>query len=406
MKIARINLTEGLYCATIATLPLFAVRGLPGGISLPLGFMLLMVLVMGLRAAVTGRIPAVFTRLDVAFGAYLLVALFGLIDSATPSVLFAIFKSFVYLISYLGLKMVLIEIPERRLERLTAAGLIIGTVSFGAVMLYSLYVTGSISILFGSFNYWTVTVRVFNSIDTVFGQSREGFASVHVMRNSVGEAFSFYVIAALVYGFRSPLTRWAIAGVNVIFALSMFSRRALLAVSFGVFGAFATDSQGLKRVLAIVVMAAGVVGFMLTSEASGRLTDFSDHARAEQYREAVELFGESPVFGHGYGSKLAAGNYVHNFVLAGAMMMGALGLVVTAWIFIHILKGLVLGMRAGGGFQTPLFLIIPVLGMIVGSTVEGIFTMTSWVTLALHDVSQQRRQPKGAELGLESTPHV
>ena len=83
---------------------------------------------------------------------------------------------------------------------------------------------------------------------------------------------------------------------------------------------------------------------------------------------------------------------MHNFVLAGAMMMGTLGLIVTLWIFLHVVKELVLGMRATTGFQTPLFLIIPILGMMVGSTVEGIFTMTSWVALALHDVSVLRRK--------------
>ena len=392
VQIPRVGLHEALYCGTIATLPLFAVRGIPGGISLPLAFMLLMVVAIGLRAVLTSQVPAVFSRLDAALCGYLLVALVGLIDAATPEVLFAIAKSFIYLMAYLAFKMVLIEIPERRLEQLTGIGLILGTISFGLVMLYSLYSTGSLGVLFGSFSYWTVTVQVFNSIDSVFGQSRDEFASVHVMRNSVGEAFAFYVIAALVYGFRSKLMRLGVAGVNVIFALSMFSRRALLAVCFGVFGALATEVRGVKRALAIAAMAAGVLGYMVTSEASSRLTDFSDHARAEQYQEAVQLFGESPYFGHGYGAKLSTGNYVHNFVLAGAMMMGTLGLIVTLWIFLHVVKELVLGMRATPGFQTPLFLIIPILGMMVGSTVEGIFTMTSWVALALHDVSVLRRK--------------
>ena len=54
----RVKLTvpEALYVGTIASLPLFAVRGLPGGVSIPLGCMLLMLIWMGVRAILTGRL--------------------------------------------------------------------------------------------------------------------------------------------------------------------------------------------------------------------------------------------------------------------------------------------------------------------------------------------------------------
>ena len=56
VQIPRVGLHEALYCGTIATLPLFAVRGIPGGISLPLAFMLLMVVAIGLRAVLTSQL--------------------------------------------------------------------------------------------------------------------------------------------------------------------------------------------------------------------------------------------------------------------------------------------------------------------------------------------------------------
>lgn len=382
---------EWLYVGVVASLPLFPVRGLPGGVSISLFLMLCMFGVYFVRAIMTGSVPSVFSKLDFALLCYLIVALFGMIDTASPEVLFSIGKSTIYMLAYLALKMAISEIPRQRLESLTGIGVVAGTVSFGAVMVFALYSTGSLSVLAGNFSYWTVTVGVFSSIDTVFGQARDDFASVHVMRNSVGEAFSFYVIAALVFGFRRRIMKVYMAVANTVFALSMFSRRALLAICFGVFGASMRQAGPGRKLLASLGMALGVAGYMYSAGASSRLTDFRDEARSVQYSEAMARFAESPIFGDGYGAKLSSGNYVHNFILSGAMMMGALGLIVTVWIVAKIALDCLRGFRAERGLQTSMFLIIPMLGMMVGSTVEGIFTMTSWVVLAIHEVHWARR---------------
>ena len=114
--------------------------------------------------------------------------------------------------------------------------------------------------------------------------------------------------------------------------------------------------------------------------------DFTDQARTEQYTEAIQAILDKPLLGHGYGARLSTENYVHNFVLAGTMMMGLLGLLITAAILFYVVKSCALGLKARGGIQLPVILIIPILGMLVGSTVEGIFTITSWVAIALHEV--------------------
>ena len=388
---SSLSAVEWLYVGVIASLPLFPVRGLPGGVSISLFLMLCMFGMYFVRAVMTASVPAIFSKLDLALLCYLIVALFGMVDTASPEVLFSIGKSTIYMLAYLALKMGISEIPHQRLETLTGVGVIAGTISFGAVMLFALYSTGSLSVLAGNFSYWTVTVGVFSSIDSVFGQARDDFTSVHVMRNSVGEAFSFYVIAALVFGFRRRLTKVYMAVANTVFALSMFSRRALLAICFGVFGASMRQAGPGRKVLAGLGMALGVAGYMFSSGADSRLTDFRDEARSIQYTEAIARFAESPIFGDGYGAKLSSGNYVHNFILSGAMMMGALGLLVTVWIFGKIALDCLRGFRAERGFQTSVFLIVPLLGMLVGSTVEGIFTMTSWVILAIHEVHWARR---------------
>ncbi len=71
------------------------------------------------------------------------------------------------------------------------------------------------------------------------------------MRNSVGEAFAFYVIVALAIGYRSRVLTIGVAGANALFALAMFSRRALLAVCFGAFSGTTRRGLSLRHVAAI-----------------------------------------------------------------------------------------------------------------------------------------------------------
>ncbi|MCP4772063.1 MAG: hypothetical protein GY879_11715 [Planctomycetes bacterium] len=377
---------EFCFIALIATLPLFSVRLLPGGLSLPFVFIITLALIAGLRFATTFRTAAVFSVTDGGICLYLLAA-FITLSSAADLDVFAALKSVAYFMAYLGMKMALADFSFERIKDLTRLGALVGTALFGAIALIALQQSSHVGILFGSFSYNSLTIRVFADIDAVFGQGRESFTSVDVMRNSVGEAFAFYVIVAMAIGYRSRVLTIGVAGANALFALAMFSRRALLAVCFGALSGTTRRGLSLRHVAALGALI--LAFFAMDSSDEARLTDFTDQARTEQYTEALERFVDSPVLGDGYGAKLSSDQYVHNFVFAGMMMMGILGLISTMVVFGSILHRFCLGLFTKQTAWTTPLLVIPLLGMAVGSTVEGIFTLTGWIALAMHDICRR-----------------
>ena len=380
------RLSELCFIALIATLPLFSMRLLPGGLSLPFVFIVALAAIAAFRFATTFRTAAVFSVTDGGICLYLLAA-FITLSSAAELDVFAALKSVAYFLVYLGMKMALSGFSFDRIKDLSRTGILVGTVLFSAIALVALQQSSHVGILFGSFSYNSLTIRVFADIDTVFGQGRESFTSVDVMRNSVGEAFAFYAIVALAIGYRSRVLTIGVAGANALFALAMFSRRALLAVCFGAFSGTTQRGLSLRHVAAIGALL--LAFFAMDTSDEARLTDFTDQARTEQYTEALERFADSPALGDGYGAKLSSDQYVHNFIFAGMMMMGILGLISTLVVFTSVLHRFCIGLFTKQTAWTTPLLVIPLLGMAVGSTVEGIFTLTGWVALAMHDICRK-----------------
>lgn len=219
-----------LYTGLIATLPLFSVRPLSGGLSLPLLFFSALALAVAAHISITRSIPVVFSLVDHGICLYMFSALLTLFYNANPEANFAITKSIIYFANYLGLKAALGSLSLERIQALTRRGLLLGTALIILVALLSLQKTNSFGIFSKGFSYNSVTVRVFSAIDTAFGQGRDSFRSVDVMRNAVAEAFALYVVLALTLGFRNQVIGISSFVVNGVFALGMFSRRALLAL--------------------------------------------------------------------------------------------------------------------------------------------------------------------------------
>lgn len=378
-----------LYTGLIATMPLFSVRLLPGGISIPLLFFLALAGVVFLGVMSSRQIPAIFSSVDNGLLFYLFAALLTLAHTANSATMFAIFKSVIYFVSYLGLKMALAGLTGEQIKLFTRRGLVIGTILFSAITVLALQRTHSLGLLSQGLSYNSVTARIFSAIDTAFGQGRESFTSANVMRNAVGESFAFYALLGITLGFRSRLLTAASIGFSILFTLGMFSRRAVLAIGLGVFGIATQRGVASRRVAAIGGLFA-VVLFAMGSSGDTRLTDFSDAARTSQYSEALIRFAASPFLGEGYGAKLEADQYVHNFVLAGMMMMGIFGLLATLAVFVAVLVDFLQSLLRPATSWTSTLLIIPLLGMAVGSTVEGILTLTGWVAIALHDVCRRQ----------------
>jgi hypothetical protein len=73
---------------------------------------------------------------------------------------------------------------------------------------------------------------------------------------------------------------------------------------------------------------------------------------------------------------------VHNFIFSSFYTLGIFGLFISCYIFFAIFKNYI-KFYILHRYNLGVFLIIPILGLLVGSTVEGVFTIPEWICLAI-----------------------
>jgi len=163
---------------------------------------------------------------------------------------------------------------------------------------------------------------------------------------------------------------------SIFFTVYMFSR-----LTIGVIILSLVFQKGHYKYLLLSLILAGVVFTFIASPFEIRHLTLTDPARLWQYEQAITLFTENPLIGHGYGYKLDDRQYIHNFILSSAVMLGTMGLVLSFLIFLNVCMKLYKFKHS-----TFIFLLIPIFGMLIGSSTEGLFTITSWIVLAITEV--------------------
>ncbi len=409
------NTTEQVYqfaasatfVALIASLPFFSVR-FGDSLSIPLLILAANFGLAVLRSVTTFRFVVPMNYFDFFVLLYFIVALLSLIASPTAGIM-PLFKTAVYIAVYFGLKMTLAEFTSERTKRLAKWGVVGGTVCFCIVSATCLLLTGKISVLWGGFAYHRFTHALFSSLNTVLGgQQLQDFDGKDIMRNAVAEVFAFYVLGILAFQVRSRLVASVAIIANLFLALNMFSRRAFVSVIVGIFGGSVLRTEGLLKALVVIGIIGAVTAVVLVNQTNSRALKYgyeSTQSRLQQYEEALDRFIASPVIGSGYGAKIEGGKkFVHNFILASAMMMGSPGLLLSCMIFITILASYLRGLVRSDGYDTYMLLVIPCIGLTVGGTVLGMMTVTSWVIIAIHSNCQMNlldeyaeEQPNAAE---------
>jgi len=381
-----------LLVLLIASLPFFSVRNAYLIISPPLFMSLLVIAVVGLRAILTMKLNIRVTKLDIGIFLYIALAVVSLM--ATPNVdgaKYAFFKTIVYFVAYVAMKILMDELRPEILETAIRRGVLTGTVLFGVIVAICLGMTGKYNLLLQKMNYSQTTIAIFSSIDSVLGSDRsDSFEGKNVMRNAVAEAFTFYFLATLVFQFKNLLIRNALLGVNLLFAVCMFSRRAFIGIVLGALGGTLFNQRGYRQGLAAIVIIGCITICSFAFQEQNRLADSSDGGRFEQVSEAIELFTDSPILGSGYAAKLERETYVHNFVFASAAMLGIPGLLLGLYIYTTTVFQYLLGIAKSQSYGSSILLVIPILGMTVGATVEGIFTITGWLVFAIHSVHSNK----------------
>jgi len=381
------SLIMPVYMVLIASLPFFSIRPESLGISIPLLLLLSLLFISPIVILTRGKIPKIYGDIDIAILLYLLLSLISGLFSDAEDVSTAIMKSYIYYFCYLALKYYFSYESIDNIKRFTVLGVLLGAVSFLIISIYSIYASGLTTAIFNDLTYWGFTFKVFGSINSVL-LSKNEIISADVMRNVIGEVFAFYFIALLFMTSNkiNNANRMIMLGVNTVFVLATFSRRAFFSslTSLAVYVVKKTKVTPLMLVvyaiLFLLLMYFIFFGFLSES----RLLTVSDDSRISMYGEALASVDENLLFGIGYAKKLNGEKYVHNFVLASTYMLGVLGFLLSMYIYGKIMLGYMNGFWRESNNVLSYALIIPIFGMTVGSTVEGIFTPVGWIVLALY----------------------
>lgn len=382
-----------LFISLVASLPFFSLRIGLFGLGLPLTFLAVIMVTICFKVIFNLKIKAVFSYFDLLILAYLFLALFSFIYTDESSqAYFAFSKSVLYFFSFITLKMLLASSSNEEVEKALLSGVILGTSLFMALSVYVLVKKNLFLGVINNFSYYELTYKVFSEFHSLLG-SNDVIKSADIMRNTIGEVFAFYFIVIFVTNMQSRWAKIFYVFLNLILVISMFSRRAFLAIITIVSTEF---FRGQNIIVLLGLVSVVGVGLVLIPSAEflqigGRLTDFSDASRISQYIYAVELFNQQPLLGVGYGYKLEGEKYIHNFILASSVMMGISGFVISLVLYIYVVSKFVGGLvNRCSKTSYSFLLIIPIIGMSIGSTVEGLFTPASWIIFAIYEVHSRR----------------
>lgn len=378
-----IKISEVLLFTSIVTLPFFNVRGFLFGLPVSLYVNAACIIFVMVRVFLGNKvIKSSFNIFDLLIFIYLVWCAISLGVTFADGSLIVYIKTLFYFFMYLSLKNIITLIDEDRLYVVVSWSVMFGCLLYLAFILY-LYAASDVSIVTSKFNYWNFTYQLFSQSDYLFSNA-EDFSSSHLMRNAVGEVFAFYFVCLVVACKRHMICLWG-RFLAFLFAALMFSRRAVfLILTMTVFSKTKTSkNKVIYSVLLVFVFSVFSMSDLNLENNSNRLMNLESEERILMYAKSLSDINDAILFGYGYGKKLDDKYYIHNMVLSSFYMTGVLGGLLSLLIIFMLVRRVYFDLifnKDDKGF----ILAIPIMGAMVGSTVEGMFTVTGWVALALY----------------------
>jgi len=378
------NIIAFLYVLLIASLPFFSFRVFVGDVSLTLFLWCGIAIFLFYYLWLKHKFPNFISFFDVIIAVYIAFCLLSFPFSRDDSSLFALIKTIVYFLFYLGLKFSLTKFGRDQVVNLTNYGIFTGIFLFSSLIIYVLFSKDLFSTVFSNVSYYNTTMKLYSGALSLFGEDVP-VKSRDFMRNALGECFAFYFVFVAFAGFRNKLARYFFASLGFFYSFFMFSRRAFLSVVVSVFYMI-FKRMSMAKLILLCLATIGVIFFVGLGgmQIGGRLFDYSDPSRIAQYGEVFDLISERIFFGYGYGAKISDEKYVHNFILASFYMMGIVGFLLSFFIYFILMFEYLSGLILKNISFIHVVLIIPIMGLSVGSTVEGIFTPVGWIILAIY----------------------
>lgn len=403
MKKKRYKLYSAMYILLIASLPLFSVRFsfLSGG-SLSLYILIIISLVSFMSLVITGKMKKVLSGFDLFIAFLITASILSILLKDTSDHHLAIFKTIVYFTVYLSLKLILFQLPIENIEKITLKGIYFGLAVFSIIISYAILQAGGIIHLLSSFDYFNFTYKIFEQINLL--TSNRDFSSRDIMRNALGEVFAFYFMFLLIIknNQNKSIKNWGSIFLSILYVIITFSRRAFLASVITLFLILTRYSKKniYSSIFLFISLSVIIYLFIFSFSDESRLTSITISGRSTQFELALASLSDSFFFGKGYGEKLMIPSlgekiYIHNFILSNFYMLGIVGLILSFSVFMRIVFLYIKAIKK----STPhynLLLLIPLMGMLVGGTTEGMFTITSWIILALTEFNSMKNNSNRA----------
>lgn len=313
--------------------------------------------------------------------AYLMVAAISFSVTSLPTAFVALMKTSFYFVIFVAASRLMREGQGRLLKSTVANGCLLGLILFLTLVLYANIAVGNNS--GWSFDYYGFTISVFRPVfELVAG--KEDFISRDLMRSSLAEIFVLYAFVFTTCWSRKG--RIFLLAICVVIALGFFSRRGLLMLILGAVvvwseGLFKEKKFGARQILGLFVFAmVALLLWIVLGET--RYADMDVESRTSQYELAARSISSNLIWGVGFGSQID-GKYVHNAVLSIWYMTGLWGLAPIMVLVFAMIQRLMRLTDNGISVGSAMFVIIPLVGMVSGSTTEGLFTPAGWLALAI-----------------------
>jgi hypothetical protein len=334
---------------------------------------------------------------DILIICYLTIAASSLAYSDTPIVsLIILTKSFIYFFCYFFLKNLFNSFSPQNKSKILFKGSLVGIIFS---ILFFVYYADFID-NFSGFNYTSI-VKIYKSAvsQSVFVhsiESIENFCSKNIMRSVLTEIFVFYFLIFISFS-PSFFNKFIFGTASFFLTILTFSRRGFFSLSLSLFFLLIYKNNRILKILiafSLILVIVSVYYIYTSNNIAYRGFSLDITSRLDQYQNVFESIttNRHVILGHGYASQIEINQidrYVHNFIFAGLHMLGIGGISIATLIFATIITLILKGFKSQEYFFR-FCLLIPLFGMLVGSSSESIFTIPAWLCLAVYDTKTKK----------------
>jgi len=241
--------------------------------------------------------------------------------------------------------------------------------SLGMLVLVAIFFISNYSLfVFTNFSYYKLTYGLFLNVYEFLNIGlEEDFNSSLIFRNTYGEIFAvLYLLVS-----NTPFRKMRV--VYFLFTLISFSRRAIFTLIW-----YFSKYMKLKYILPIFLILFLFLNFNIFE--NNRVFSFEEETRLDQY---INVFGsiDNVFLGAGFAESFE-GRYIHNFILSNFYTIGVIGLLISCWIYILLVKSFFDSFISSNYLYSSLFILV-ILNLTVSSNVNGLLTPGAIIALSI-----------------------